>query len=94
MFIFLRKHSADKVMILILTGHGMDDSRVTRAISLCKKIVGSFSYSWLRRRALSEVQQPPNSSAQYRICHTLGIKAADDRKDPGTRGDYHQGPPL
>lgn len=44
-------------MILILTGHGMDDSRITRAISLCKKIVSSFSYSWLRRRDLSEVQQ-------------------------------------
>ena len=44
-------------MILILTGHGMDDSRITRAISLCKKIVSSFSYSWLRRSALSEVQQ-------------------------------------
>ena len=44
-------------MILILTGHGMDDSRIKRAISLCKKIVSSFSYSWLRRSALSEVQQ-------------------------------------
>ena len=44
-------------MILILTGHGMDDSRITRAISLCKKIVSSFSYSWLRRSAFSEVPQ-------------------------------------
>lgn len=35
----------------------MDDSRITRAISLCKKIVSAFSYSWLRRRELSEVQQ-------------------------------------
>ncbi|XP_025766188.1 zinc finger BED domain-containing protein 1-like [Oreochromis niloticus] len=27
-------------------GHAMDDGRITRAISLCKKVVSSFSYSW------------------------------------------------
>ncbi|XP_013876005.1 zinc finger BED domain-containing protein 1 [Austrofundulus limnaeus] len=37
-------------------GHGMDDARVTRAISLCKKVVSSFSYSWKKRRDLAEVQ--------------------------------------
>nr|XP_023693148.1 zinc finger BED domain-containing protein 1-like isoform X2 [Paramormyrops kingsleyae] len=37
-------------------GHGMDDSRITRAISLCKKVVSSFSYSWRKRRELGEVQ--------------------------------------
>lgn len=34
----------------------MDDSRITRAISLCKKVVSSFSYSWKKRRELAEVQ--------------------------------------
>lgn len=34
----------------------MDDSRITRAISICKKVVSSFSYSWKKRRELAEVQ--------------------------------------
>lgn len=34
----------------------MDDARVTRAISLCKRVVSSFSYSWKKRRELGEVQ--------------------------------------
>ncbi|XP_076836729.1 E3 SUMO-protein ligase ZBED1-like [Brachyhypopomus gauderio] len=37
-------------------GHGMDDARITRAISLCKKVVSCFSYSWKKRRDLAEVQ--------------------------------------
>ena len=41
---------------MILTGHGLNDKRVTRAISLCKKIVSCFSYSWKKRRQLAEVQ--------------------------------------
>ena len=43
--------------MLILTGHGLDDHRITRAISLCKKVVSAFSYSWIKRRELSEIQQ-------------------------------------
>ncbi len=43
-------------LILILIGHAMDDNRITRAISLCKKVVSSFSYSWKKRRELAEVQ--------------------------------------
>ena len=34
----------------------MDDARITRAISLCKRVVSSFSYSWKKRRELAEVQ--------------------------------------
>ncbi|XP_069388963.1 E3 SUMO-protein ligase ZBED1-like [Paralichthys olivaceus] len=37
-------------------GHGMNDTRVTRAISLCKRVVSCFSYSWKKRRHLAEVQ--------------------------------------
>ncbi|KAL7832464.1 hypothetical protein SRHO_G00294820 [Serrasalmus rhombeus] len=37
-------------------GHGMDDARITRAISLFKKVVSTFSYSWRKRRELAEVQ--------------------------------------
>ncbi|MBN3308893.1 ZBED1 protein, partial [Amia calva] len=37
-------------------GHGMDDYRISRAISRCKKIVSSFSYSWKKRRELAEAQ--------------------------------------
>lgn len=35
----------------------MDDSRITRAVSVCKKIVSAFSYSWLKKRDLLEIQQ-------------------------------------
>ncbi|XP_063763471.1 E3 SUMO-protein ligase ZBED1-like [Eleginops maclovinus] len=38
------------------TGHGLNDKRVTRAISLCKRIVSCFSYSWKKRSQLAEVQ--------------------------------------
>ncbi len=41
-------------MILILTGHAMYDNHITRAISLCKKVVSSFSYAG--GRVLAEVQ--------------------------------------
>lgn len=34
----------------------MNDNHITRAISLCKKVVSSFSYSWKKRRELAEVQ--------------------------------------
>ncbi|KAJ8369457.1 hypothetical protein SKAU_G00094850 [Synaphobranchus kaupii] len=37
-------------------GHGMNDNRITRAISVCKRIVSCFSYSWKKRRQLAEVQ--------------------------------------
>ena len=35
----------------------MDDPRITRAISICKKVVSGFSYSWKRGRGLGEAQQ-------------------------------------
>lgn len=35
----------------------MKDSRVDHAVGLCKKIVGSFSHSWKRRRDLAEAQK-------------------------------------
>lgn len=34
----------------------MNDKRVTRAISLCKRIVSIFSYSWKKRRHLAGIQ--------------------------------------
>lgn len=34
----------------------MNDTRVTRAISLCQRVVSSFSYSWKKRRELAELQ--------------------------------------
>lgn len=33
------------------------DSRVDRVLSLCRKIVGAFSNSWKRKKALTEVQK-------------------------------------
>ncbi|RXN16574.1 zinc finger BED domain-containing 1-like protein [Labeo rohita] len=43
--------------------HGMQDPRITRAISLCKKSVSAFSYSCKKRRELAEVQAPMNLPA-------------------------------
>ena len=40
-----------------VSGHAMDDPRITRAISICKKVVSGFSCSWKRRRGLGEAQQ-------------------------------------
>lgn len=55
------------VLFLILTGHAMNDSEITMAISLCKKIVSSFSYSWRRQRQLAEVQMQLGLPAQQLI---------------------------
>lgn len=41
---------------MCVIGHSMDDARITRAISLCKRVVSSFSYSWKKRRELAELQ--------------------------------------
>ncbi|XP_060792651.1 E3 SUMO-protein ligase ZBED1-like [Neoarius graeffei] len=37
--------------------NAMKDTKVDRAVGLCKKIVGSFSHSWKRRRDLAEAQK-------------------------------------
>lgn len=34
-----------------------DDSRVSRALGLCRKLVGTFSHSWNKKRDLTEAQQ-------------------------------------
>lgn len=34
----------------------MKDPRIERAIGVCKKVVGAFSFSWKKRRDLAEVQ--------------------------------------
>lgn len=59
----------------------MNDNRITQAISLCKKVVSSFSYSWRKRRELAEVQIQLGLPAHQLIAgvsHTLGITAAND----------------
>ena len=38
----------------------MKDPRIDRAVSLCKKVVSSFSFSWKRRRDLAKAQQELN----------------------------------
>ncbi|XP_073488853.1 E3 SUMO-protein ligase ZBED1-like [Aquarana catesbeiana] len=37
--------------------NAMKDQRIERAMGLCKKLVGCFSYSWRRKRELSEAQK-------------------------------------
>ena len=51
----------------VFTGHAMQDSRITRAISVCKKTVAAFSYSWKRRRELAEAQSQMNLPAHQLI---------------------------
>ncbi|KAK1875045.1 Zinc finger BED domain containing protein 1 [Dissostichus eleginoides] len=38
------------------TENGVKDPRIDRAIGVCKKAVSAFSYSWKKRRDMSEVQ--------------------------------------
>ncbi|XP_061584717.1 E3 SUMO-protein ligase ZBED1-like [Cololabis saira] len=37
--------------------NAMKDPRIDRAVGLCKKLVGCFSYSWRRKRDLAEAQK-------------------------------------
>lgn len=41
---------------LAVTNATKDDSRVLRALGLCRKLVGSFSHSWKKQRNLSKAQ--------------------------------------
>lgn len=68
---FSHKPISSMVFFMILTGHGMNDKHVTRAISLCKKIISCFSYSWKKRRHLAEVQMQMGLP-----CHQLITKSA------------------
>ncbi|XP_056111044.1 E3 SUMO-protein ligase ZBED1-like [Rhinichthys klamathensis goyatoka] len=36
--------------------NGVKDPRINRAIGVCKKAVAAFSYSWMKRREMAEVQ--------------------------------------
>ena len=45
---------------LAVTNSIKDDSRVQRALGVCRKIVSTFSYSWKKRRELSEAQKTLN----------------------------------
>ncbi|XP_038163162.1 E3 SUMO-protein ligase ZBED1-like [Cyprinodon tularosa] len=38
-------------------GHALKDDRVSRAIGLCKKLVGHFSHSWKKKAAMAEAQR-------------------------------------
>ncbi|XP_061585714.1 E3 SUMO-protein ligase ZBED1-like [Cololabis saira] len=38
-------------------GHALKDDRVSRAVGLCKKVVGHFSHSWKKKAAMSEAQR-------------------------------------
>lgn len=45
---------------LAVTNSIKDDNRVKRALGICRKIVASFSYSWKKKRELSEAQMSMN----------------------------------
>ncbi|KAJ8250122.1 hypothetical protein COCON_G00233380 [Conger conger] len=42
-------------------------SRIERAVSVCKKVVSSFSFGWKRRRDLATAQKELNIHAQQLI---------------------------
>ncbi len=43
--------------LFILENAVKDDSRISRATGLCKKLVGHFSHSWKKKVALNEAQE-------------------------------------
>ncbi|KAK1900649.1 Zinc finger BED domain containing protein 4 [Dissostichus eleginoides] len=45
----------------------MKDSRIDRAVGVCKKVVSSFSFSWKKRRDLGTAQQELNLPAHQLI---------------------------
>lgn len=45
----------------------MKDSRIERAIGICKKVVGAFSYSWKKKRALADAQAELNLPSHQMI---------------------------
>lgn len=45
----------------------MKDSRIDRAVAVCKKVVSSFSFSWKKRRDLATAQQELNIPAHQLI---------------------------
>ncbi|ROL50917.1 Zinc finger BED domain-containing protein 6 [Anabarilius grahami] len=69
-------------------GHGMQDPRITRAISLCKKTVSTFSYSWKKRRELAEVQAQMNLPAHQLKPSTSDLLDIASFIDPRFRGKY------
>ncbi|KAK0151882.1 Zinc finger BED domain-containing protein 4 [Merluccius polli] len=44
-------------MTYVGVGHALKDDRVSRAIGLCKKVVGHFSHSWKKKAAMTEAQR-------------------------------------
>ncbi|XP_078023596.1 E3 SUMO-protein ligase ZBED1-like, partial [Epinephelus lanceolatus] len=44
-------------ILFCITGHALKDDRVSRAIRLCKKVVGHFSHSWKKKAAMTEAQR-------------------------------------
>lgn len=45
-----------KCFLLFTEGATKDDDRIKRAVSVCKKVVSAFSYSWKKRRHLAIAQ--------------------------------------
>lgn len=41
---------------MFIAENGVKDPRIDRAIAVCKKAVSAFSYSWKKRRDMTEVQ--------------------------------------
>ena len=57
---------------------GLQDNQIDRALSLCRKVVASFSYSWKRQRDLKEIQQQkdlPLKKLKGDVCTRWGSKA-------------------
>lgn len=42
--------------VFFITENGVKDLRIERAFGVCKKAVSAFSYSWKKRRDMTEVQ--------------------------------------
>ena len=57
-----------------------DDSRVSRALGLCRKLVGTFSHSWNKKRDLTEAQQRLKlpSFIGGRLYYQMGLNRKND----------------
>ena len=58
-----------------------DDTRVTRALGICRKLISLFSHSWIKIRELIEAQQAlslPQYSLVADCAYTMGLDSVYD----------------
>ena len=73
----------------------MKDHRIGRAMGFCKKVVSAFSYSWKKKRELTDVQKRlnlPEHSQTDRVSNQVVDSAGYDGQGPRAAEGHRRGP--